>query len=179
MNRRHGRIARGVLAGMAGGLVASWTMDEFQALWSKAAQRLQENGRQRQQQGQGESQPEAEAEDATMKAADKLSRNLLGYPLSIEAKKKAGPILHYAFGAAMGAVYGVASELFPEAATRGFGTGFGAALFAIADELAIPALGLSGKRKNFPLSSHVYGLASHLVYGVTAEGVRRIATAAL
>jgi putative membrane protein len=177
MNRRHGRIARGVLAGMAGGLVASWTMDEFQALWSKVAQRLQQNGRQRQQQRQGESQ--AEAEDATMKAADKFSRKLLGYPLSIEAKKKAGPILHYAFGAAMGAVYGVASELFPEAATRGFGTGFGAALFAIADELAIPALGLSGKPKNFPLSSHVYGLASHLVYGATTEGVRRLAAAAL
>jgi putative membrane protein len=176
MNRRHGRIARGVLAGMAGGLVASWTMDEFQALWSKAAQRLQENGRQRQQQGHGESQ--AEAADATMTAADKLSRNLLGYPLSAEAKKKAGPVLHYAFGAAMGAVYGVASELFPEV-TRGFGTGFGAALFALADELAVPALGLSGKPADAPLSSHVYGLASHLVYGATTEGVRRLATAAL
>jgi putative membrane protein len=175
MNRRHGRIARGVLAGMAGGLVASWTMDEFQALWSKAAKRLQENGKQRQP-GQGESQ--AEADDATMKAADKLSRNLLGYPLSAEAKKKAGPVLHYAFGAAMGAVYGVASELFPEV-TRGFGTGFGAALFALADELAVPALGLSGKPADAPLSSHIYGLASHLVYGATAEGVRRLATAAL
>jgi putative membrane protein len=177
MNQRQRRIARGVLVGMAGGLVASWTMDEFQALWSKAAQRLQRNGRQRQQQGQGESQ--AEAEDATMKAADRLSRNLLGYPLSTEAKKKAGPVLHYAFGAAMGAVYGIASELFPEAATRGFGTGFGAALFALADELAVPAFGLSGKATDAPLSSHVYGLASHLVYGATTEGVRRLATAAL
>jgi uncharacterized membrane protein YagU involved in acid resistance len=101
-----------------------------------------------------------------MKAADKVSRNLLDRPLSKKQKKKVGPIVHYAFGTAMGAVYGVAAELFPEIAPRGFGTGFGAALFAIADELAVPAFGLSGKPTEAPFSSHVYGLASHLVYGL-------------
>jgi len=55
----------------------------------------------------------------------------------------------------------------------------GAALFGIADEVAVPALGLSGKPSEFPLSSHLYGLASHLVYGVTTEITRRAMRAAL
>jgi hypothetical protein len=51
---------------------------------------------------------------------------------------------------------------------------FGAILFAGADELALPLLGLSDKPTKFPLSTHVYGLASHAVYGVTTEAVRLI-----
>jgi uncharacterized membrane protein YagU involved in acid resistance len=113
-----------------------------------------------------------------MKTADTLSRKLFNRPLSRQQKKRAGPVVHYAFGAAMGAFYGVGAELFP-GATRGFGTGFAATLFTIADEIAVPALGLSGKPTEAPLSSHVYGLISHLVYGVTAEGVRRAAVAFL
>lgn len=176
MARKHRRIGRGLLVGLAGGLVASWTMNQFQALWSKASEQLQEK-RKPQEQGGGESQ--AESEDATMKAADKLSRNVLDRVLSKEQKKKAGPLVHYTFGSAMGALYGVAAELFPNVATRGFGTGFGAVLFAVADEIAVPALGLSGKPTEAPLSAHVYGLVSHVVYGATTEGVRRIAMAAL
>jgi uncharacterized membrane protein YagU involved in acid resistance len=124
-----------------------------------------------QQQSQGESQEQSE--DATMKTADKLSRNFLHRSLSKQEKKKAGPAVHYAFGTAMGALYGVAAELVPDVAKRGFGTGFGAALFAVADEIALPVFGLSGKPTDSPLSAHLYGLASHLVYGATTEGVRR------
>jgi putative membrane protein len=168
MARKHRRIGRGLLAGLVGGLVASWTMNQFQTLWSKASERWQEKSKQQQ-----EEQSQAESEDATMRAADKLIRNLLDHPLSKDQKKTVGPVVHYAFGSVMGAVYGVAAELFPEIATRGFGTGFGTALFAVADEIAVPALGLSGKPTEAPLSSHVYGPVSH--YGATTEGVRRAA----
>ncbi len=160
--------------GLAGGLIASWTMNQFQALWLKASERMQAQPEAPQQQDQ----TEVAAEDATMKTADKLSRKLLHRPLSTEAKKKAGPAVHYVFGSAMGALYGAAAEMFPDV-TRGFGTGFGAALFAVADEIAVPAFGLSGKPTEAPLSAHVYGLVSHLVYGATTEGVRRAAKTAL
>lgn len=131
------------------------------------------------QQGQGGNPSQRDAEDATTKAADKVIGNVLDRPLSKQEKKQAGPIVHYVFGSSMGAMYGAAAELLPDVATRGFGTLFGAALFAIADEIAVPALGLSGKPTESPLSSHVYALASHLVYGATTEGVRRAAVAAL
>jgi hypothetical protein len=43
-----------------------------------------------------------------------------------------------------------------------------------ADEVALPALGLSDKPAAYPLSMHLYGLVSHAVYGVTTGTVRRI-----
>ncbi len=48
---------------------------------------------------------------------------------------------------------------------------FGTALYL--DELAVPVLGLSGKPSEYPLASHLYGLMSHLVYGLSAEVARR------
>jgi hypothetical protein len=93
------RIARGLLAGLAGGLIASWTMNQFQALWSKASEGLQEKPKHRQQQGESQAEPE----DATMKAADKLNRNLLDRPLSKEQKKKVGCSVRPRGGAVPGA----------------------------------------------------------------------------
>lgn len=107
-----------------------------------------------------------------MKAAGKLAHNVLGRDLSKDEKKEAGPLVHYAFGTLSGAVYGLLGEYLP-LARIGFGTAFGAALFLLADELAVPALGLSGKATEAPLPSHLYALSSHLVYGASAEAVRR------
>jgi putative membrane protein len=172
MSRKYRRIGRGVVAGLAGGLIASWTMNQFQALWSKASEAFEPEREQQQT-----STSQAESEDATMKIADRLSRNLFHRSLTKEQKKRVGPAIHYAFGTAMGALYGIAAELFPDITTRGFGTGFGAALFTVADEIAVPAFGLSGKPTEASLSSHFYGLVSHLVYGATTEGIRRAAVA--
>ena len=36
--RRNGEILKGLAAGLAGGLVASWTMNQFQAAWTKTAE---------------------------------------------------------------------------------------------------------------------------------------------
>jgi putative membrane protein len=43
----------------------------------------------------------------------------------------------------------------------------------VVDETAVPVLGLSKPPTDYPASTHVYALASHLVYGLTAELVRR------
>jgi uncharacterized membrane protein YagU involved in acid resistance len=164
-----------LLIGLAGGLIAAWTMNQFQTLWTKASEQV--SGKTDPPEQHEQDRVEAEAEDATMRAADGVSRSLFHRTLTKEEKKKAGPMVHYAFGSAMGALYGAAAEMFPDV-TRGFGTGFGAALFAVADEIAVPAFGLSGKPTKAQFSSHLYGLASHLVYGATTEGVRRAAKAA-
>ena len=49
----------------------------------------------------------------------------------------------------------------------------------LADELAVPAAGLSKPPKEIPLTTHVYALASHLVYGWITETVRRAVRRAL
>lgn len=162
---------KGLLAGAAAGLIAAWTMNQFQAAWSKASERAKAGEQQEASQNdQGNNQEQKE--DATMKAAGKLAQATLGRRLSKDEKQKAGPAMHYLFGTFAGAVYGIVGEYLP-LARIGFGTAFGGALFLLADELAVPALGLSWKATEAPLSSHFYGLASHFVYGASAEAVRR------
>ena len=59
------------------------------------------------------------------------------------------------------------------------GLPFGAAFWLLADETAVPLLGLSKGPTEYPLSTYAYALASHLVYGLTAEAVRRAVRGAL
>lgn len=163
---RDASITKGVLAGMAGGLAASWVMVQFQNAWSKAADQFQDGERQAQDGGQS-----GDGEDATMKAADKLA-HLAGRSLNQEQKKKAGPVVHYVFGTLMGGLYGAAAEVTHRSGATTAAL-YGSGLFVAADEIAVPALGLSKSPRQYPLSTHAYGWASHVVYGVTAEYVRR------
>ncbi len=158
-------LLKGIISGLVGGLVGTIVMTQFQNAWSKASQALQsdQNGHSSEQ-----NQGQQESEDATMKAAGKIAQ-LSGRQLSHEQKKKLGPLVHYSFGTLQGGVYGAILEM---AGARG---GFlpaltlGTSLFSLADEIAVPALGLSGKPTETPLSSHLYGLAAHLIYGVSTE----------
>ena len=158
---------RGLLFGAIAGATAAWAMNRFQSLLGKAT----EPKPRRYSSPHRQPAPEDAAEDATMKVADRIARRVHFRPLSPEEKAKAGPIVHYAFGTAMGALYGLTTEYFPEA-RAGFGTIFGTLLFALADEVAVPLAGFSGKPSEYPVSSHLRALASHIVYGASAEAVR-------
>jgi putative membrane protein len=172
--RAEGSVWKGLAAGVVGGLVASWVMEEFQALWGKVAESLEEssgNGGSKEEGGQPQGGGE-EQEPATVKAAEAISENVFDHELTKGEKEVAGPAVHYAMGAGSSAVYGVLSEFVPEV-TVGAGVPFGAAVWLLADEAAVPALGLSKGPTEYPLSTHVYSLASHFVYGLTTELVRR------
>ena len=160
---------KGVVAGAAGGLAAAWVMNQFQTGWGKATEALEHS---KTPQGEQERQANDNAEDATMKTAGKISEKIFSHSLSREEKKKLGPVVHYAFGASVGAVYGALAEL-DHRATFGTGLPYGAAVFVGADEIAVPALGLSKPPKEYPAATHIYGLASHLVYGLSLEMARR------
>ena len=167
-------VWKGLAAGIVGGLVASWVMDEFQSAWAKLSESTQQNGSKNPSSGDGaQSQPdEEEQEPATVKAAEAVSEKLLGHHLEKDEKEMAGNAVHYATGGASGAVYGVAAELVPQV-TAGVGLPFGTAVWLVVDETAVPLLGLSKAPTEYPLSTHVYALASHFVYGLTTEAVRR------
>jgi hypothetical protein len=164
--RRPKKVLKGLTAGVIGGIAGSWVMTKFQELWSESREALA--GRNDQAKGDAD----ANDEDATMKTADMIARSVAGRSLTKEQKQKAAPLVHYAFGAVMGGLYGAAAELEPDVKRLG-GTTFGAALFLGADELTLPVLGLAKKPTEYPLSSHIYGLTSHIVYGLTTELVRR------
>ncbi len=72
----------------------------------------------------------------------------------------------------MGGLYGALADQYPQV-HAGFGSAFATGLFVVADEISVPAAGLSGKPAEVPLSSHLLGFTSHMVYGWTTEAVRR------
>lgn len=200
LERRHERngdkanVLKGVVSGLVGGLVASWVMEEFQAAWTKISADLSEsetengtnasqrNESQQEQNAQGadssaeqqgqSSNGNGEEEPATVKTAEAISEGLFGHRLSKNEKKIAGDAVHYAFGTAVGGIYGGLAEVKPELSV-GVGLPFGTVFWLVADEAAVPLLGLSKSPKEYPVSTHVYALASHLVYGVTTDIVRR------
>ena len=162
-------ILRGVLAGVVGGLAASWVMNEFSAtVGEKLAETVETPEEQQQLKAQ------SDGEDATMKAADRIAETVTGGRHLTHAQRAAGgPVVHYAFGALAGGVYGGMAE-YSDSVRAGFGTTFGGMLFASADLLAVPAFKLGGWPNEYPVSSLVSPLAAHMVYGMTTELVRRL-----
>ncbi len=173
----NGNIWKGLVAGLAGGLVASWTMNQFQAAWTRIAEGQEKpHGAQSMQPADGsngeQGQDTAEQDDATVETAKAISAKVFGHELQESEKKPAGAAVHYAFGTLSGGLYGALAEVTPQV-TVGAGVPFGAAFWLLADEVTVPLLGLSKGPTEYPPSTHAYALASHLVYGVTAEMSRR------
>jgi uncharacterized membrane protein YagU involved in acid resistance len=161
-------VLKGLFAGLVGGLVASWTMNQFQAVMSKLAQTQQSK-----KPDMSGNHPEDEVlEPATARAASAISERLFHHKLTKSEKPKAAEAVHYGFGAVTGGLYGAIAEVAP-ASTLCAGTAFGTVVWLVVDEAAVPAFGLSKSAAKYPLSVHLHALASHLVYGLTTEAVRR------
>jgi putative membrane protein len=181
-------IYKGIAAGVAGGLVGSLAMNQFQELWSKLmANEERPHGAQSLQQGLPEhgigrelaERGVDEADDnAAVRTGNAVSELVFDHHLTKSEKEKAGAVAHYAMGATSGALYGAMAEAVPTA-TAGVGIPFGAAVWLIADEGIVPAAGLSRNSNEYPASIQAYAFASHLVYGLTTEIVRRAVRRAL
>ncbi len=192
--RGQGDLWKGFVAGLVGGLVASWTMNRFQEVWSKASKGLDDWSHNEFRNVWGEfserleQQPDTQAstltpaseaqDDTTVRAASAVSEGLFDHKLTPSEKKIAGPAVHYSLGTGVGGLYGVAAEMAPKV-TAGSGLAFGAVFWLVVDEGAVPWLGLSKGPTAYPLSIHAYALSSHFVYGLTAEMVRRAVRKAL
>lgn len=155
-------VLKGAAAGLVGGIVASYAMGGFQTLLGALSPK------------KASEKPAAKKADepTTVKAAEAVSEAVFDHRLTKSEKTPAGTAAHYAMGAASGLIYGVAAEIAP-VSTVGAGLGFGAAVWLVADDAIVPALGFSKPMTAYPLSTNAYALASHLVYGLTTEAVRR------
>ena len=174
---------KGLLAGAAGGLVASCVMNGFQSAWSRRTHGVERShGAQSLQTGEprggddwarglaGE-RDAAETRDAAERLAAAAAETFAGRELTRGEQDAGGTLVHYLYGTATGAAYGLAAELAPAAAAL-CGLPFGAAVWLGADEFIVPALGLSKPPEDYPPSVHAYSFVSHLVYGLTTELVR-------
>jgi uncharacterized membrane protein YagU involved in acid resistance len=162
-------LLKGAFAGMVGGLVGTWVMSEYQRLWSRV-------NRQEPQSAGGlhdarDWQEKNEDRNANELAAQAVARHTLGRTLTERELETGAPLMHYAFGTALGIVYGLAAER-AAWATSGSGVGFGSAVWAGADEGAMPLIGWSRPQQH-PLESHLQSFTAHFVYGLGTELVRR------
>lgn len=158
-------VVKGAVAGLIGGVVATFVMTQFQTLLSSLTEDKNGSG--------GE-----KAEPATVKAAKEISEGVFGHKLTKAEKEPAGEAVHYAMGGTSGLIYGMAAEIAP-LTTLGAGLPFGAAVWFVADDVVVPALGLSKPATEYPISTHAYALSSHLVYGLATDLVRRAVRKAL
>lgn len=160
-------VAKNVVAGVIGGLVAAWTMEHFQRALERVSEQMGGASG-----GGGQQHRKAQSEPATYEAADAIAETFTGAEVPRQYKPIAGSLVHYAFGGAVGAIYGAAAARTPDV-TAWAGLPFGATIWLIADEMGVPFAGLSKAPSEYPLPSHVSAFATHLVYGATTECVRR------
>jgi putative membrane protein len=146
---------RVIAAGAAAGLAGAVLMGQLHKLTSKM------NGH------------APKGEDATAKVAKIVTRAATRKDLPYSKRPMGGQIVHYAFGAGMGALYALIADSFPGACV-GAGTLFGAAVYAGAHAAAVPALGLAPSPMRNGVKQESAELAGHLAYGAVTEGVRRL-----
>ncbi|SNT23878.1 putative membrane protein [Granulicella rosea] len=101
-----------------------------------------------------------------------LAEKIAGHDLSPNTKTVVAEGIHWSFGAATGAAYGALAEFYPAATARD-GATFGMTLSALTHGSALPALGLSAPPEEQTTREKYSEIASHVVFGVVAETVRR------
>lgn len=172
----HSEIWRGAAAGALGGIFGSAAMVGFNHLLAATGLGRHDHGRRKQHRRTNAEPNETDGtipdEPASEKAASNMVEAVTGEPLGDRAKKVGGSIAHHAFGAVVGALYGAAATRVPWIAV-GAGAPFGAAVWLTATEAGVPLAGLSKPPGAYPAERHAASLATHVVFGLAVEGVRR------
>jgi putative membrane protein len=141
-------LVKGLIAGLIGGLVATAVKTVAEKIYPPRTH--------------GEPEPPAV-----------LAEKLAGHELTAEQETVAVETIHWGFGALTGAAYGALAEFYP-AATAKDGAGFGMALASLTHEGALPAMGLSAPPEEQTTRERTSEMASHAVFGVVTETVRRV-----
>lgn len=139
-------LPRGLLAGLIGGIVGAGVMVVAEEIFPPRA----------------EDQPSPIA----ILASGGKTAPAVTAPASWQA-------LHWALGAVVGGVYGVATELEPSlAAWRG--AAFGITLNRLTHESLLPRMGLAPPKEQQSTQARVSGWISHAAYGIATDSVRRL-----
>lgn len=181
---KHRRVSRseGAAIGLAGGIAASFAMNQFARMVTAGSTRREAEGAAPggDRVGRGVQPPQAEGtadDDATVRSGSIAYRAIAGREPDTETRRRLGSGAHYAFGAAVGLAYGLLGARVPSL-RAGYGTAYGTLVWAIADEGVMPALGLSRGPRRLPPGVHAYALLGHLVYGAVLESFVRLGESA-
>lgn len=159
---RRGHLIGDGVRGLMSGLFASWVMQKAQTAIGKLGS----------EKTKAKEKAASSDEPATHQAAQALVRPA-GIALSERQKAKGGTVVHYAYGAGWGAVYGLVGPRVPFPRLLS-GLLFGGLLWLVSDEVLVPLFGFSRSPRQFPASVHLKALAIHLVFGATTAAGGRL-----
>jgi hypothetical protein len=159
-------LARGTLASVAG-LVA---MDLFTRAMKNVGSGSEQRGGSREgERGMDDislvGRRAKEGEPATVAVGRIAYEKLRGEEPSRERGAQLGWTVHWGYGLAVGGLFGLLERRLPVDGLSA-GLGYGAALWLLGDELAVPMLGLSKGPTAHPPRVHAQALGAHLVYGL-------------
>ncbi len=146
-------VGRGALAGLAG--TAAMTL-----LQAKVASRLPSGTPRRPPREPQE--PEAKDENITETTARRMVEGFAHRHLPGWLRPTAGYAVHFATGAAWGALL----AMFAPRPRWWMGLAFGAAVWVIDDDLLGPLLKLADWPDHYPLGTHAKALGAHVAYGL-------------
>jgi hypothetical protein len=110
-------------------------------------------------------EPEQASESETQTVARRVASGVAQRPIDAETKQLGGQLVHYAFGAGWGGLYGL--TVGPSRRLRGpLGVlAFSTLVWGLSDNVILPLFKLAGPPTAYPAKSHAYALAAHVVYG--------------
>lgn len=169
--RKQPSVLSTVLAGTAAGLLASWVKSQDEPLLQKVAEQIApptppQKGLPAADSGNDQVMPPA-------LVVDKAHKLATGIPASAEQKSTGMQLLHYGMGTGQAVAYFLAVRRWP-ALTAGFGTAFGAAAFLGTHASTLPAMGVQTPPQQLPTSWWIWEGGSHLAFGASVEGLRRL-----
>ena len=141
-------LAKGILAGLIGGLVATAAKSLAEKFYAPRTH--------------GEPEP-----------PELLAKKVAGHELTVVQKKASAQAIHWGFGAATGATYGALAEYLPTVTSKD-GANFGMTLMTLTHQGALPMLGLAARPGEQTAREKASEMTSHIVYGVVTETVRRV-----
>lgn len=160
--RQDNGLVPDLVKGAIAGAVATWVMGQATGyLYEHESREAREQ------------EDEAREGKTAYGVAAEKGADLLGTQLSEEETQRYGSALHWALGIGAGAVYGALRGRVPGAGDT-HGLLFGTAFWAVIDEGANVALGLTPGPTAFPWQTHARGLGGHLVFGVAADATLRL-----
>jgi len=145
------------LTGLVAGLIGGWAMSQFSFLWNRLPR------------SRPNLIPYSPQEwDTTKNVAQFAARRLLGRPLSERDQRAGAALVHYGTAAVAGLVYATALSA-PLRAKNWSGPLYGLAVWAVGNEVLMPALGFEKKPAQYTPSMQAQAVGEHLVYGLTLQ----------
>jgi hypothetical protein len=145
-------------AGLAGGALGSGVQSSFFRLTRRITPSPPQDGFQ-------PPEPAQRGESELMTVARRFVDHMMQRgPLSERGKKRGAMAVHYAFGTAWGGLYGLTAGTFPRLAKLPSALGFGLLVWAVSDNVILPAFRVAGWPGAYPAKNHAYAAVAHIAY---------------